>query len=159
MLAALNALKGQLKLNKKLEDLIKGKDKSKGKGKGMGKDGNKRTKNKKDNRHKTKHKEDKAWKKVPPPNGDKMIKEVGIVVSITWHGACTSRLNAACAKSSRRNSKRQSQPMQPALPLTLPLLLQSLTRTSRLSLPPLAQPCMERTKKNDGASQHAYRHI
>jgi hypothetical protein len=58
MLAALNALKGHLKLNDKLGDVIKGK--SKGKGKGQG--GNGKTKNKKNTGNKAKQKEDKAWK-------------------------------------------------------------------------------------------------
>jgi hypothetical protein len=43
VLAVLNALKGHLKLDKKLRDIIKGK----GKGKGKGEGGNKKTKNKK----------------------------------------------------------------------------------------------------------------
>jgi hypothetical protein len=62
MLAALNALKGHLKLNNKLEDIIKGKSK----GRGTGKDGSKKMKNKKYTGNKAKQKEDKAWKKVPP---------------------------------------------------------------------------------------------
>jgi hypothetical protein len=73
MSAALNALKGHLKPDDKLGDVIKGKGKSKGKGKG----GDKKTKNKKNTGNKAKQKEDKAWKKVPPKNGDKKSKEVG----------------------------------------------------------------------------------
>jgi hypothetical protein len=73
MWAALNALKGHLKLNDKLRNVIKGK--SKGKGKGQG--GDRKTKNKKNTGNKAKQKEDKAWKKVPPKSGDKKSKEVG----------------------------------------------------------------------------------
>ncbi len=71
-LAALNALKGHLKLNDKLGDVIKGK----GKGKGKGQGGNRKTKNKKNTGNKAKQKEDGAWKKVPPKFGDKKSKEV-----------------------------------------------------------------------------------
>ncbi len=56
MLAALNALKGHLKLDDKLGDVIKGKGKSKGKGQG----GNRKTKNKKNTGNKAKQKEDKT---------------------------------------------------------------------------------------------------
>ncbi len=73
MLAALNALKGHLKLNDKLRDVIKGKAKGKGKGQG----GDRKTKNKKNTGNKVKQKEDEAWKKVPPKSKDKKSKEVG----------------------------------------------------------------------------------
>jgi hypothetical protein len=73
MLAVLNALKGHLKLNDKLGDVIKGK----GKGKGKVQGGNRKTKNKKNTGNKAKQNEDKAWKKVPPKSGDKKSKEVG----------------------------------------------------------------------------------
>jgi hypothetical protein len=78
MLAALNALKGHLKLDEKLGDIIKGK----GKGKGKEKDGNKKIKNKKNTGYKTKQKEDEAWKKVPPKDRDKKSKEAG---KCTYH--------------------------------------------------------------------------
>jgi hypothetical protein len=78
MSAALNALKGHLKLNGKLGDVIKGK----GRGKGKGQGGNRKTKNKKNTRNKAKQKEDKAWKKVPPKSRDKKSKEVG---KFTYH--------------------------------------------------------------------------
>jgi hypothetical protein len=73
MLSALNALKGHLKLNDKLRDVIKGK--GKGKGKGLG--GSRKTKNKKNSGNKAKQMEDEAWKKVPPKSGDKNSMEVG----------------------------------------------------------------------------------
>ncbi len=56
MLAALNALKGYLKLNDKLGDVSKGK----GKGKGKGQGGDRKTKNKKNTGNRAKQKEDKA---------------------------------------------------------------------------------------------------
>jgi hypothetical protein len=52
MLAALNALKGHLKLDDKLGDVIKGK----GKGKGKGQGGDKKTKSKKNTGNKAKQK-------------------------------------------------------------------------------------------------------
>jgi hypothetical protein len=159
MLAALNALKGHLKLDDKLGNVIKGK----GKGKGKKQGGNRKTKNKKNTGNKAKQKEDKAWKKVPPKSGYKKSKEVG---KYTYHWCehhmawCMHKPPECClGKSGRRNSRRQSQPTrQTPLPI-LPLLLQWSTCTSRLSLAPLAQLCRERTKKNDGASRHAYGHI
>jgi hypothetical protein len=78
MMAALNALKGHLKLNDKLRDVIKGKGKGKGKGQGA----NRKMKNKKNTGNKAKQKEDKAWKKAPPKSGDKKSKEVG---KYTYH--------------------------------------------------------------------------
>jgi hypothetical protein len=74
MSAVLNALKGYLKLNDKLGDVIKGK----GKGKGNGQGGDRKTKNKKNTGNKAKQKEDEAWKKIPPKSEDKKSKEVGI---------------------------------------------------------------------------------
>ncbi len=78
MLAVLNALKGHLKLDDKLGDVIKGK----GKGKGKGQGGDRKTKNKKNTGNTAKQKEDEAWKKVPPNSRDKMSKEVG---KYTYH--------------------------------------------------------------------------
>ncbi len=73
MSTALNALKGHLKLNDKLGDVIKGKGKDKGKGQG----GDRKTKNKKNTGNKAKQKEDEAWKKVPSKSGGKKSKEMG----------------------------------------------------------------------------------
>jgi hypothetical protein len=78
MSTALNALKGHLKINDKLGDIIK----SKGKGKGKGQGGDRKTKNKKNTGNKGKQKEDKVWKKVPPKAGDGKSKEVG---KYTYH--------------------------------------------------------------------------
>ncbi len=65
MLAALNALKGHLKLDDKIGDVIKGK----GKGKGKGQGGGRKTKNNNNTGNKAKQKEDEAWKKVPSKSG------------------------------------------------------------------------------------------
>jgi hypothetical protein len=122
MLTALNALKEHLKLNDKLRDVIKGK----GKGKGKGQGGNRKTKNKKNTGIKAKQKEDKAWKKVPSPEtrrARRWASTLTISASNIWHGACTSHLNVAWAKSGRRNSRRQSQPTPQTPPPMPPLLL------------------------------------
>jgi hypothetical protein len=78
MSTVLNALKGHLKLDDKLGDVIKGKDKGNGKGQG----GDRKMKNKKNTGNKARQKEDKAWEKVPTKSGDKKNKEV---VKYTYH--------------------------------------------------------------------------
>jgi hypothetical protein len=78
MSAALNALKGHLKLDKKLIHIADGK----GSGKGSGKGGGDAKKNKKNTSNKTFQKKDKEWKKVPPKDGEKTSKEVG---KYTYH--------------------------------------------------------------------------
>jgi hypothetical protein len=65
MLAQLIALKGQLKLNKKLGKLV---DKKK--------EGGGKKKNKKNTSNKVNQKNDEAWKKVPPKDGKKKTKDV-----------------------------------------------------------------------------------
>jgi hypothetical protein len=155
MLAELNALKGHLKLDNKLRDVIKGKCKGKGKEKGS----NKKTKTRRTLRTRPSRRRTKHGRRCPPRQARRWASTHIFGVSIIWHGACISRLNVAWAKSRRRNSRRQSQPILQTLPPVPLLLLQWSTRTSRLSLPPFAQPCRRRKKKNDGASQHAYRYI
>ncbi len=71
MLAQLNALNGQLKLNKKLGKLVNKK-----------KEGGGKKKNKKNTSNKVNQKKDKAWKKVPPKDGKKKTKDVG---KYTYH--------------------------------------------------------------------------
>jgi hypothetical protein len=78
MSAMLNALKGHLKLNKKLTDIADGK----GGGKGSGKGGGGAKKNKKNTSNKTFQKKDEEWKKIPPKDGEKTSKEVG---KYTYH--------------------------------------------------------------------------
>jgi hypothetical protein len=75
MTAALNALKGQLKLNPKLSAIS-----NEGKKKGNIKD--KKKKNKKNTYNQWEQKKDEAWKKEPLKNGDKHEKEVG---KYTYH--------------------------------------------------------------------------
>ncbi len=70
MTAALNALKGQLKLDPKLSAIA-----NKGKKKGNNKD--KRKKNKTNRFNRCEQKKDKAWKKKPPKDSEKHEKQVG----------------------------------------------------------------------------------
>jgi hypothetical protein len=110
MSAALNALKGHLKLDDKLRDIIKGKDKVKGKGQG----GDRKTKNKKNTGNKAKQKEDKAWKKVPPKAGDKKSKEVG---KYTYYW-CKHHMKWCMQKPSEcclgKEQKEEQQKLKPA---------------------------------------------
>jgi hypothetical protein len=71
MSAAISALKGHLKLDDKLGKLV---DKKK--------EGGKKKKNKKNTANKVGQKKEKAWKKVPPKDGEKHTKEVG---KYTYH--------------------------------------------------------------------------
>jgi hypothetical protein len=81
MTAAINELKGQLKLSPQLAAVAeKGNNKKKGQ----------KNKNKKDKSDRVKQKKDKAWKKVLPKEGEKQVKEHGgrtyfwCVHHITW---------------------------------------------------------------------------
>jgi hypothetical protein len=109
MLAALNALKGHLKLDDKLGDVVKGKCKGKGKGQG----GNRKTKNKKNTGNKAKQKEDEAWKKVPPKSGDKKSKEVG---KYTYHWCehhivwCMHKPSECCLGKERKEEQQKAKP-------------------------------------------------
>ncbi len=108
ILAVLNALKGHLKLDDKLRDVIKGK----GKGKEKGQGGDRRTKNKKDTGNKAKQKEEEAWKKVPPKSGDKKSKEV---VKYTYHWCehhmawCMHKLSECCPKKNGRKNSTEDE--------------------------------------------------
>jgi hypothetical protein len=108
-LAALNALKGHLKLDDKLGDVIKGK----GKGKGKGQGGNRKTKNKKNTGNKAKQKEDEAWKKVPPKSKDKKSKEVG---KYTYHWCahivawCMHKLSECCLGKEQKGEQQKTKP-------------------------------------------------
>jgi hypothetical protein len=62
MAAQINALKGNLKADKNLEDTL---------------NNDKKTRNKKNRGNKLRQKEDEAWKKIPPKDSDKKSKEVG----------------------------------------------------------------------------------
>jgi hypothetical protein len=72
--AAINALKGQLKLDHKLSAIV-----NEGKKKGNKKD---EKKNKKNTFNQREQKKDEAWKKEPPKEGEKHEKEVG---KYTYH--------------------------------------------------------------------------
>ncbi len=74
MTAALNALKGQLKLDPKLNTIA-----NEGKKKGDKRD---KKKNKKNTYNQRGQKKDEAWKKEPPKDGEKHMKEVG---KYTYH--------------------------------------------------------------------------
>ncbi len=109
MLAALNALKGHLRPDDKLGDVIK----CKGKGKGKGKGGDKKTKNKKNTGNKAQQMEDKGWKKVPPKNGDKKSKEVG---KYTYHwyehhmAWCMHKQSECCLGKERKEEQQKTKP-------------------------------------------------
>jgi hypothetical protein len=109
MSAALNALKGHLKPDDKLGDIIKGK----GKGNGKRKGGKKKTKNKKNTGNKAKRKEGKAWKKVPPKDGDKKRKEVGKYTylwcehHIAW---CMHKPSECCLGKEQKEKQQKTKP-------------------------------------------------
>jgi hypothetical protein len=113
MLAMLNALKGHLKLNDKLRDVIKGK----GKGKGKGQGGNRKMMKKKNTGNKAKQKEDKAWKKVPPKSGDKKNKEVG---NYTYHWCehhiawCMHKPSECCQGKEQKQEQQKTKPVYTA---------------------------------------------
>ena len=73
MSAQLNALKGLLKLNKKLGKLFDKKKEGEGK-----------KKNKKNTSNKVNQKKDEAWKKVPPKDGKKKTKDMGKYIYHWW---------------------------------------------------------------------------
>jgi hypothetical protein len=74
MIAALNTLKGQLKLDPKLSAIV-----NEGKKKGDKKD---KKQNKKNTYNQQEQKKDEAWKKEPPKDSEKREKEVG---KYTYH--------------------------------------------------------------------------
>ena len=71
MAAKINTLKGQLKLDPKFSDIAK--DKKEG---NKGEKG-KKLKNKKDSSNEKYQEKDEVWKKVPPKDGEKKMKEGG----------------------------------------------------------------------------------
>jgi hypothetical protein len=118
MTTALNALKGQLKLDPTLSFIVnKGNKKGNNKGK--------KKKNKKNTHNWREQKKDEAWKKEPPKDGEKHENKLASILTIgvntTWHGLSTSLLPASLANSTRKNRRRS--PRGPTLPLLLLLLL------------------------------------
>ncbi len=92
MTAALNALKGQLKLDPKLSTIA-----NEGKKKGNNKD--KKKKIKKNTYNQREQKKDEAWKKEPPKDGEKHEKKwantLTTGVNIIWGRRSTSLLTAS----------------------------------------------------------------
>ena len=84
MLAQLNTLKDQLKLDEKLSKLI---DKKK--------EGGGKKKNKKNRSNKVNHKKDEAWKKVPPKDGEKKRQRM-------WENTLTTGASTICPGPSTR---------------------------------------------------------
>jgi hypothetical protein len=120
MSAPRNALKGHLKLNDKLRDVIKGKARAKEKDKVViGRQRTRRTLETRPSRRRMRH----GRSCLPSPEtrrARRWASTLTIGASIIWHGACTSHLNVAWAKSGRRNSRRRRQRRcfdgQPTLP-------------------------------------------
>ncbi len=101
MSAAISALKGHLKLDDKLGKLV---DKKK--------EGGKKKKNKKNTANKVGQKKDKAWKKVPPKDGEKHTKEVG-KYTYHWcvhHMSWTVHPPAKCRLSKQHKEEQKTKP-------------------------------------------------
>jgi hypothetical protein len=107
MTAALNALKGQLKLDPKLSAISNDRNK-KGNNKG------KQKKNKKNMSHQREQKKDEGWEKEPAKDGEKQEKQVGKYTYhwCDYHMAWTVLI--ACWASSTKKSKKRS-PRKPTL--------------------------------------------
>jgi hypothetical protein len=98
--AEIHTLKGQLKTDKKLGDKLK-------EGGKKTKKGDSKTKNKKKGGDKAKQKEDEEWKTVPPKDGDKKSKVVG-VYTYHWcvhHMAWCMHLPADCRLGKERKEE------------------------------------------------------
>jgi hypothetical protein len=119
MTAALNMLKGQLKLDPKLSAIAN-------EGKKMGNKKDKK-KNKKNTYNQREQKKDEAWKKEPPKMVRSMRKKwestLTTGVNTTWRGPCTSSPMASWANSTRKIRRRNRIRPTPG-PLLLPLQLQ-----------------------------------
>jgi hypothetical protein len=116
MAAALNALKGQLKLDPKLSAIA-----NEGKKKGNKRD---KMKNKKSTYYHWEQKKDEAWKKEPPKDGEKGEKEVG-KYTYHWcehHMAWTVHKPVNCLLGKQQRKIRRRSLRRPTLlPLLLPL--------------------------------------
>jgi hypothetical protein len=101
MSAAISALKGHLKLDDKLDKLVNKK-----------KEGGKKKKSKKSTANKVGQKKDKAWKKVPPKDGEKHTKEVG-KYTYHWckhHMSWTVHLTAKCRLGKQHKEEQKAKP-------------------------------------------------
>jgi hypothetical protein len=106
MTTALNALKGQLKLDPKLSAIA-----NEGKKKGDKKDKKKKKKNTYNQR---KQKNDEAWKKEPPKEGEKREKEVG-KYTYYWcehHMAWTVPKPADCLLGKQHKEDQKKKPQK-----------------------------------------------
>jgi hypothetical protein len=116
MTAALNTLKGQLKLDPKLSA-----NANEGKKKGDKRD---KKKNKKNTYNQQEQKKDKAWKKEPPKYSEKHEKEVG-KYTYHWcehHMVWTLHKPTNCLLGKQHKQDRRKKPQRPfPLPLLLPL--------------------------------------
>jgi hypothetical protein len=111
MTAALNALKGKLKLDPKLSTIAKeGKKDNKG---------GKQKKNRKSTNFNCEQKRDKTWKKEPPKKATikrrKWENTLTIGASTTCHGPSARLLTSALGSSTKRSRRRISR--RPVLPL------------------------------------------
>jgi hypothetical protein len=105
MTAALNALKGQLKLDPKLSGIAN-----------EGKKGNKKDKkkNKKNTYNQWEQKKYEAWKKEPPKDGEKRKKEVG-KYTYHWfehHMAWTMHKHANCSLGKQHKEDQKKKPQK-----------------------------------------------
>ncbi len=106
MTAALNALKGQLKLDPKLSAIA-----NEGKKKGDKMD---KKKNKKNTYNQRKQKKDEAWKREPPKNGEKQEKQVGKYM-YHWcehHMAWTMHKPADCLLGKQHKQDQRKKPQK-----------------------------------------------
>jgi hypothetical protein len=104
MTAALNALKGQLKLDPKLTAIV-----NEGKKKGDKRD---KKKNKKNTYNGQEQKKDEAWKKEPPKDGEKHEKELG-KYTYHWckhHMAWTVHKPADCLLGKQYKEEQKKKP-------------------------------------------------
>ncbi len=104
MIAALNALKGQLKLDPKLNAIA-----NEGKKKGDKRD---KKKNKKNTYNQREQKKDEAWKKEPPKDNEKHKKDVG-KYTYHWckhHMAWTVHKPANCLLGERHKEEQRKKP-------------------------------------------------
>ncbi len=104
--AALNALKGQLKFDPKLNPIANERKKK----------GNKRDKkiNKKNTYNQREQKKDEAWKKEPPKDGEKNEKEVG-KYTYHWckhHMAWTVHKPADCLLGKQHKEEQKKKPLK-----------------------------------------------
>jgi hypothetical protein len=115
MTTALNALKGQLKLDPKLSAIA-----NEGMKKGNYKD--KTKKNKKNTSNQREQKKDEAWKKEPPKHGERHEKQVGKYI-YHWcehHMAWTVHKLADCLLGKQHKEDQKKKPQKASSTTTKP---------------------------------------